>query len=136
MPGTATPETRRKVMATSAGRRLEVHSQSAAQGEGGASQAESECALERAYLSVAQFCKLTGLSSSTVRRRIVDGSIRTFQPGGPRSRVLIPTEQLNFKLVSEPGYVAPSAGSDGVMSKRRSGRRPKWFDELNNALAR
>ncbi len=123
-------------MARVARKKLEAGYQPAECAERCASQAESEAAPERAYLSVTQFCELTGLSSSTVRRRIADCSIRTFQPGGPRSRVLIPTDQLDFKLVLDPGYVAPSASSDGVISMRRSGRRPKWLDELNNALAR
>ena len=46
------------------------------------------------YLSVAEFGTLTGLSEATIRRRIKDGSLPVYQPGGRKSRLLISRSAL------------------------------------------
>ena len=46
------------------------------------------------YLSPAEFSRLSGLSRATVYRRIRDRSLPSAQPGGPRTRVLIPIDAL------------------------------------------
>ena len=38
--------------------------------------------IARRYLKLPEFCRLTGMSESTVRRRVRDGSIACYQPGG------------------------------------------------------
>ena len=44
----------------------------------------------RTHLSVQEYAKATGLSLSTVRRRVKDGSVPVLQLGGKCHRVLIP----------------------------------------------
>ena len=82
---------------------------------------------EREFLSVEQFCKLTGLSSSTARRLIAQRLIPTYQPGGPRRRVLIPRDAI--RQVQEPNQVtgadlAAPAAEEGTA--RISGPVPRW----------
>jgi len=48
----------------------------------------------RLYLKLPEFCRLTGLSASTVRRRVSDGSIPVKQPGGPNHILLFATDAL------------------------------------------
>jgi len=50
---------------------------------------------EAAYVSPAEFVRLSGLSSATVRRYLEDGRLPKVQPGGPRCRVLIPRNALD-----------------------------------------
>lgn len=76
------------------------------------------------FLSVQEFCELTGLSHATVRRRICDGSLPVWQPGGRRTRVLIladdpATRSSNLDATKEqpvPALIAP----------RIPGPRPRW----------
>lgn len=49
---------------------------------------------DRRFLSVEEFCQQTGLSPATVWRRLKDGSLPSYQPGGKGTRVLIPLEAL------------------------------------------
>jgi excisionase family DNA binding protein len=46
------------------------------------------------YLTPAQFAQRAGLSLATVRRRIRDGSLPTYQPGGPRTAIRVPASAL------------------------------------------
>ena len=47
------------------------------------------------FLTVMEFSKKTSLSEKTVRRRIAEGKIPSWQPGGPGSRILIPISCLS-----------------------------------------
>ncbi len=85
------------------------------------------------FLSVTEFAALTGLSEATIRRRIHDGSIRVFQPGGRKTRVLIPADALR---TSQPDGDDEAQASDctpikppGSASAHR-GAKPRWRDEL------
>lgn len=49
---------------------------------------------EREYLSPQEFVLRSGLSIATVRRYLRDGRLPSVQPGGRRSRVLIPVTAL------------------------------------------
>lgn len=59
--------------------------------------ADAPAGLGRRYLTVQQFADLSGLSLSTIRRRIRDGSITHAQPGGKRRRILIPVGALEHR---------------------------------------
>lgn len=90
-------------------------------------------ASQRDYLSPAQFSERTGLSPATVRRYIAAGRIPIFQPGGFRSRVLIPHEALEVPPVTLES--SNSVGSDPRVGDskhlpnqlaRLSGSLPRW----------
>lgn len=78
-----------------------------------------------------EFARRTGLSIATVRRRLADGSIPSIQPGGHRTRVLIPVSALQAPPIGQP----PSASSPGADTddssvperpRPRRGPRPRW----------
>src|SRR5213078_4633777 len=55
-----------------------------------------ECSSEvQRYLTYDELSKITGISLSTLRRRVKDGSIPCIQPGGPRTRVVFPLDVLD-----------------------------------------
>ena len=54
----------------------------------------SERETSKQYLKLPEFCRFTGLSPSTVRRRVRDGSIPCFQPGGPDHVLLFEIDAL------------------------------------------
>ena len=78
------------------------------------------------YLSPDEFARTTGLSPSTVRRRLIDGALPYLQPGGPRSRVLIPRTAL---VIAEPLSPNPARSRQEVI-RPRSGPRPHWQKRL------
>lgn len=89
------------------------------------------------YLSPQEFCRLTGWSASTVRRRLKDGSLPAIQPGGRRALWLIDVEA--FQAGHGPAQVAelqaaPSNSkstvdqeADATSSARLPGPRPGWL---------
>lgn len=95
-------------------------------------------ATAKTYLSPAEFAALSPLSESTVRRRIKDGSIPTFQPGGPGTRILIPRDALERstlpiekptdQTVNCESIVRPSETKVGGNAARSviPGPSPKW----------
>ena len=80
------------------------------------------------YLSVEEFGAVTGLSVSTVRRRIRDGSLPVFQPGGKKSRILIPGGVLTDRSRQEPVATPPepAAASPTPSPPTLAGPRPRW----------
>jgi excisionase family DNA binding protein len=79
------------------------------------------------YLSVEEFVAATGLSESTVRRRIKDGSLPVCQPGGRKSRLLIPRDALARPV--EPRAAAappPPTRPPGPDPPSLAGPRPGW----------
>jgi hypothetical protein len=54
------------------------------------------------YVSPREFSHFSGLSLSTIRRRIRDGSLPVSQPGGSRTRVLIRRDALETPLSAGP----------------------------------
>lgn len=50
------------------------------------------------YLTIAQFCEQSGLSASTVRRRIQDGSLPVIQFGGKGKKLLIPGTAISLAV--------------------------------------
>jgi len=82
---------------------------------------------DHSYLTIEQFCKRTTLSESTIRRRIKEGSLKIWQPGGKGTRVLIAASQL-----FQPGEKSSksdrplSTGNKPVPSHRLPGPVPRW----------
>jgi excisionase family DNA binding protein len=76
------------------------------------------------FLSPADFARATGLSEATVRRRIRDGSLPVAQPGGKKSRVLIPRDVLD-RSAPAPGPSVPAPGPTPP-APRPAGPRPRW----------
>ncbi len=111
-------------MAGTAQHATNKHTQPRGSGAGGAAVVEPAGLARPEFLSVGQFCKLTGLSSSTVRRLITQKQIPTYQPGGPRCRVLIHSDAL--RQIQEPNQAKGrgSAAGDGPASI--PGPDPRW----------
>jgi excisionase family DNA binding protein len=71
------------------------------------------------FLTVDQFCAVTGFSKATVNRLLAAGDLPKLQPGGPRCRLLIPASALAVEK-----QAAPSASA--AHPPRLAGRRPQW----------
>lgn len=80
------------------------------------------------YITIEQFCNRTSLSESTVRRRIRDGHLSHWQPGGPKTLILIPIDCLpsfaNAPL-SSPMLKSPVMTKD-PNTETISGPEPSW----------
>jgi hypothetical protein len=92
------------------------------------------------YLSLAEFSALSGLSVTTLRRRIKDGSLPYRQLGGRRHRLLIPRdalETLNQPVDSSCGPCQPDEERNGptqhisAAPHELPGPRPRWTQQLN-----
>lgn len=82
---------------------------------------------QKTYLSIEEFSECTGLSPSTIRRRIADGKIPIWQPGGTGTRLLI----LNDFLNRESSQINPESREATAPVSRKSreklaGPVPKW----------
>src|SRR4051794_21344639 len=64
--------------------------------------AEMEGAMRssKRYVSVAQAARELGVSEKTVRRRLKDEVLPSWQPAGPGTHVFIPIEALDYALVT------------------------------------
>ncbi len=90
------------------------------------------------FYSPEEFAAQTGLSIATVRRYIDKGKLPSVQPGGPRSRILIPADaldQLARRAVVESSPAAalepvPDPGSRSTPT-RRPGPTPRWRRQAN-----
>jgi hypothetical protein len=83
------------------------------------------------YLSPAEFSERSGLSLATVYRRLRDRSLPSAQPGGPRTRVLIPVDALGTKAVPPEILEAPSPPIERTITNPTTppplpGPAPKW----------
>lgn len=101
----------------------------------------------RLYVKLPEYCRLTGLSASTVRRRVRDGSIPYFQPGGPDHVLLFATDALmhasstprTSPSVAESPKAegerlhGPDAGQPAAAQNHTNqrGPGPKWKRELD-----
>jgi hypothetical protein len=86
------------------------------------------------YCDFEEFARLTGLSVSTLKRRKRDGSLFYFQPGGPRSRVLIPRDAIE-RVLSQPKLAVnvpekPSPAHLNTKTPRLPGPLPKWAQRV------
>jgi excisionase family DNA binding protein len=78
-------------------------------------------------LTYEELSGLTGISISTLRRRVADGSIPYLQPGGPRTRVAFPIDILERLLRQQThltGLTGPKQRQHRVM---KHGPAPKWM---------
>ena len=91
--------------------------------------------LTRQFLSLSEFSKVTGLSPATIRRRVRDGSIQAYQPGGPGKKLLFPPDAMERGAPARTGILDPGADaehdSDGSVvplpaPPAASGPRPAW----------
>jgi len=89
--------------------------------------------LERSHLSPQEFAQKTGLSLATVNRRLKAGDIPFSQPGGPRSRILIPAAALDSASshsASSPELAEPSSAAPTESDPpRQRGPKPRWLSE-------
>jgi hypothetical protein len=89
----------------------------------------------RRYLSPQEFSRLSGLSLATVHRYLKAGKLPYRQPGGHRTRILIPVDALEPRAGDTPAQVAaqpsaappPSPETPVVStSTRLPGPKPQW----------
>jgi excisionase family DNA binding protein len=78
------------------------------------------------YLSPLEFARLTGLSLSTVHRRIRDKSLPVWQPGGRRTAVRIHRSALTTShQPPDPSAVEAPSPAEAAPSPR-CGPQPRW----------
>ena len=85
----------------------------------------------RSCLSYEEVRAQTGLSLSTLRRRVQEGTVPFMQPGGPRTRVFFPPDIVERLLQQAQREPAPSpaalpfqAATDATAHR---GPKPKWM---------
>jgi excisionase family DNA binding protein len=85
-------------------------------------------------LSIKELSAHTGLSESTIRRRVKDGTLPFIQPGGPRTRVVFPADIQERLLSSAEPTTKSTEGQPSIDSSppAKRGPRPKWFGALIN----
>ena len=100
------------------------------------------------YMTVSQFVSCFHFSDKTVRRRIADGSLHIFQPGGPGTKILIVvkkndgTSRLGVLPKSTPPDITPQIDNAGVvqgnqsrkpsnLKKPRGGPKPRWMSRAS-----
>ena len=94
--------------------------------------------VSRTYLTLHEFASATGLSESTVRRRVRDGSLRFVQPGGPGTRILFRVDALERSPDPRSAFDRPALNpplatrSIDPVQNQPSGPVPRWFRKLPN----
>lgn len=100
------------------------------------SDAENAPIDKRNFRSPQEYAAITGLSLSTVHRRLKRNQIPKFQPGGPGSRVLIPvngTPPLPPEKERSAGDTPPAAPQGSPTASvaeeppRPRGPKPRWL---------
>jgi hypothetical protein len=77
--------------------------------------------IAKQFLKIREFSRISGLSVSTIRRRVRDGSIPAIQPGGAGKVILFARDALERQ--SSP----PTSGENTPTPKKiLPGRRPSW----------
>lgn len=85
--------------------------------------------VSRQYLSIREFTQQSGLSQSTIRRRVSEGSLTNFQPGGAGKKVLIPTDALmrsDAQSETVPAVNSAPMSPPETPAPCRRGPRPAW----------
>jgi excisionase family DNA binding protein len=89
------------------------------------------------YLKIKDFIALSGLSDSTVRRRVRDGSLPAVQIGGKGKKLLIPADALDPVCdpispieLEKPAAVFSTATPAESLADKHNGPRPKWMRKL------
>ncbi|HEX6986540.1 MAG TPA: hypothetical protein VF170_14250, partial [Planctomycetaceae bacterium] len=78
------------------------------------------------HVSVAEFVRRTGLSESTVRRRLADGRIPKYQPSGKGGVIAIPLAAALSAAAPPAAPSGPSGATPAPAPPRRSGPLPAW----------
>jgi excisionase family DNA binding protein len=81
-----------------------------------------------AYLTYEELSARTGISVSTLRRRVKDGKLPYFQPGGRRTRLVFPVDVVERLLQSAPtsSQTLPESQLQPVAHPLQ-GPQPKWM---------
>src|SRR4051794_28418383 len=101
-----------------------------------------DCVMEplSRYVSLKEFSRLTGLSLTTLRRRVKDGSLPCKQLGGRRCRLLIPRdalETLDKSVAATSSDAELATTTDGSILPATTtrqplpGPRPRWTQQRN-----
>jgi excisionase family DNA binding protein len=106
---------------------------------------ESPTAIQpsHACLTYDDLSTLTGLSLSTLRRRVKEGKLPFIQPGGRRTRIVFPRDVMEQLLQPVKPVCCPSGATnrgpvspDGVSARREPtpsppthGPLPRWLQE-------
>lgn len=106
---------------------------------------------DETYLTIEEFGRRSGMSASTVRRRIEAGRIAVYQPGGRGTRLAIPPAELRARprcpqgrddgaanrtgrpdhnTVRQPSPGSADASPPGSAAARPAGSRPEAGDPL------
>ena len=96
--------------------------------------------LERDGYSIKEFAKRSGMSISTVRRRIKDGSLPIVQLGGPSCLLTIPADALRQIYYGNHLKEEETTSEKDVAEKTStfsepdslSGPKPKWKTKYPN----
>jgi len=88
------------------------------------------------YRTLKEYVQHTGLSESTIRRRVRDGSLPFLQLGGRNKMILLPADALTRVNTSmafagddtpvEPHPLPPS----GMQADDSAGSHPRWMQKL------
>ncbi|QDT63562.1 helix-turn-helix domain-containing protein [Calycomorphotria hydatis] len=78
------------------------------------------------YLSIKKFARLSGLSESTVRRRINDGTLPYSQPGGHGTAIRIPRNAFDLAIP----HSSEMSSEDTVQAPKLRGPAPQWRNRL------
>ncbi|WP_339745343.1 hypothetical protein [uncultured Rubinisphaera sp.] len=78
------------------------------------------------FFSINEFVAKTGMSLSTVHRRIRGGDIQTYQPGGPKTRILIPAEELNTSYSHRSSTESALLYDRPQTANKKRGPKPRW----------
>jgi hypothetical protein len=87
----------------------------------------------RRYLSPEEFALVTGLSLSTVHRRLARQQLPKIQPGGKGTRIMIPLDAIEIaKPAADNGQkMSPTnTKQDRTDKGYLSGRRPQWMSNV------
>ena len=76
---------------------------------------------------------MLGLSESTVWRRINDGSLPSYQPGGPGTAMRLPIEALTTKTQQPAAGPQETTPPPMETPPLRRGPRPRWENILEDA---
>lgn len=88
----------------------------------------------RQFVSPQVFARLAGISESTLWRRIRDGSIPSWQPGGRGTRVLVPLSALDSVRIPDTrgAPITDVAAVCQPVQKPIPGPRPQWLARTQN----
>lgn len=79
----------------------------------------------RRYYTIQEAARILGLSVSTIRRRIADGTLSVFQPGGERTAIRVPLAALEHVTDVKPNE-AEHDTAESTSKPKRKGPPPKW----------